>query len=408
MQQEVGENINYLELISDRLNSFTESQTIAMTVKTRELKAQGINVINLSLGELDFNTPDHVKAAGKKAIDDNYSHYPPVAGYDDLRKAIVQKFKRENNLDFSVEQIVVSTGAKHSIMNVILCLVNANDEVILPVPYWLSYIEMVKFAGGKPVLIPSTIDTDFKITPQQIENAITSRTKIFLFSSPSNPSGSLYNSEELQAFARVFARHKHVMIMSDEIYEHINFIGKHQSIGQFKEIRNQLIIVNGVSKGYAMTGWRIGYIAAPQWLAKACTKLQSQFTSAASSISQMAATGALNGDNSFTNEIREILHKRRDLMIDLLKDVTGFRTNIPQGAFYFFADIKYYFGKSDGKTIINNDKDFCLFLLNDAHVAIVGGSSFGSPDYIRISYATPDYNLIEAVKRIKASLKKLV
>jgi len=403
----MNNDINYSELISVRINRITESQTIAMTVKSRELKAKGIDIINLSLGELDFNTPEHIKEAGKKAIDDNFSHYPPVAGYDELREAIVQKFKYDNNLIFTPNQIVVSNGAKHSIMNVILSLINPNDEVILPVPYWLSYIEMVKLAGGKPVLINSTIENDFKVTPQQIEKAITNKTKLFLFSSPSNPTGTVYNKNELNQFAEVFAKHKHVMIMSDEIYEQILYEGKHESIGQFNEIKNQLIVVNGVSKGYAMTGWRIGYIAAPEWLAKACTKLQSQFTSGASAVSQKAAFKAISGDKTETYKMRDILKKRRNLMVELFKEIPDFKTNIPKGAFYFFADVKNYFGKTFENNIIKNDVDLCLFLLNNAHVAVVGGSSFGSPDYLRFSYATPENNLIEAVRRIKDSLEIL-
>ncbi|NCO54656.1 MAG: pyridoxal phosphate-dependent aminotransferase [Bacteroidetes bacterium] len=403
----MNNDINYSELISARINRITESQTIAMTVKSRELKAKGIDIINLSLGELDFNTPEHIKEAGKKAIDDNFSHYPPVAGYDELREAIVQKFKYDNNLIFTPNQIVVSNGAKHSIMNVILSIINPGDEVILPVPYWLSYIEMVKLAGGKPVLINSTIENDFKVTPQQIEKAITNKTKLFLFSSPSNPTGTVYNKNELKQFAEVFAKHKQIMVMSDEIYEQILYEGKHESIGQFNEIKNQLIVVNGVSKGYAMTGWRIGYIAAPEWLAKACTKLQSQFTSGASAVSQKAAFKAISGVQTETYKMRDILKKRRDLMVELFKEIPDFKTNIPKGAFYFFADVKNYFGKTFENNIIKNDVDLCLFLLNNAHVAVVGGSSFGSPDYLRFSYATPESNLIEAVRRIKDSLEIL-
>ncbi len=405
--QTMNNNINYSGLISARINRITESQTIAMTVKSRELKAKGIDIINLSLGELDFNTPEHIKEAGKKAIDNNFSHYPPVAGYDDLRNAIVQKFKNDNHLTFLPNQIVVSNGAKHSIMNVILSIVNPGDEVILPVPYWLSYIEMVKFAGGKPVLINSTIENDFKVTAQQIEKVITPKTKLFLFSSPSNPSGTVYNKNELQEFAKVFAQNKHVMVMSDEIYEQILYNGKHESIGQFNEIKHQLIVVNGVSKCYAMTGWRIGYIAAPEWLAKACTKLQSQFTSGASAVSQKAAYTAISSNNNETIKMRDILKKRRDLMVKLFKEMPGLKTNIPQGAFYFFAEVKNYFGKSFENIIIKNDVALCLYLLNNAHVAVVGGSSFGSPDYLRFSYAAPEKDLIEAINRIKTALKKL-
>lgn len=403
----MNKNINYSELISARINRITESQTIAMTVKSRELKAKGIDIINLSLGELDFNTPEHIKEAGKKAIDDNFSHYPPVAGYDELRNAIVQKFKKDNNLNFVPNQIVVSNGAKHSIMNIILSLVNPGDEVILPIPYWLSYIEMVKFAGGKPVLINSTIENDFKVTAQQIEKVITPKTKLFLFSSPSNPSGTVYSKSELQEFAQVFAKNKHVMVMSDEIYEQILYEGKHESIGQYDEIKDQLIVINGVSKGYAMTGWRIGYIAAPEWLAKACTKLQSQFTSGASAVSQKAAFKAISSDNTETKKMRDVLKKRRDLMVNLFKEIPDLKTNIPQGAFYFLAEVKNYFGKYFENYFIKNDVDLCMFILNDAHVALVGGSSFGSPDYLRFSYAAPESDLIEAFRRIKDSLERL-
>lgn len=399
----MNNNINYSELISARLNRITESQTIAMTVKSRELKAKGIDIINLSLGELDFNTPEHIKDAGKKAIEDNYSHYPPVAGYDELREAIVNKFKNDNNLNFTTSQIVVSNGAKHSIMNVILSLINPGDEVILPVPYWLSYIDMVKLAGGKPVLINSSIENDFKVTPKQIEKVITNKTKLFLFSSPSNPTGTVYNKDELKQFAEVFNKYKHVMVMSDEIYEQIIYEGKHESIGQFNEIKDQLIVVNGVSKGYAMTGWRIGYIAAPDWLSKACVKLQSQFTSGASAISQKAAFKAISGEKAETYKMRDILKKRRDLMIELFKEIPDFKTNIPKGAFYFFVDVKNYFGKTFENKIIKNDVDLCMFLLNKAHVAVVGGSSFGSPDYLRFSYAASEDKLIEAFNRIKTS-----
>ncbi|GAB4451752.1 MAG: pyridoxal phosphate-dependent aminotransferase [Bacteroidales bacterium] len=399
--------INPMDLLADRVKALSESQTLAMTQKSRELKAQGIDVINLSIGEPDFTVPQHIKEAAKKAIDDNYSYYPPVAGYEDLRKAIVAKFKRDNNLEFKTEQIVVSNGAKHSIMNVILSLVNAGDEVIIPAPYWVSYIEMIRLARGKAVVINSSIENDFKVTPEQIENAITEKTKIFLYSSPSNPTGSLYTKEELKAFAQVFAQHKQVMVVSDEIYEHINFVGHHESIAQFDEIKDQVVVVNGVSKGYAMPGYRIGYLAAPSWLAKAIIKIQGQMTSSPSSIAQMAALAGLTHDNSTIYAMRDVFRHRRDLILSLLKEIPAMKTNVPEGAFYIFADIRSYIGKTNGDITINDDNELCLYLLNDAHVALVGGSAFGSPGYIRFSYATSDENIIESVKRIKASLGKL-
>ena len=396
-----------MDLLADRVKALSESQTLAMTQKSRELKAQGIDVINLSIGEPDFTVPQHIKEAAKKAIDDNYSYYPPVAGYEDLRKAIVAKFKRDNNLEFKTEQIVVSNGAKHSIMNVILSLVNAGDEVIIPAPYWVSYIEMIRLARGKAVVIDSSIENDFKVTPEQIENAITEKTKIFLYSSPSNPPGSLYTKDELKAFAQVFARHKQVMVVSDEIYEHINFVGHHESIAQFDEIKDQVVVVNGVSKGYAMPGYRIGYLAAPSWLAKAIIKIQGQMTSSPSSIAQMAALAGLVNDNSTIYAMRDVFKHRRDLILSLLKEVPDMKTNVPEGAFYVFADIRSYIGRTNGDITIHDDNELCLYLLNDAHVALVGGSAFGAPGYIRFSYATSDENIIESVKRIKASLGKL-
>ena len=396
-----------MDLLADRVKALSESQTLAMTQKSRELKAQGIDVINLSIGEPDFTVPQHIKEAAKKAIDDNYSYYPPVAGYEDLRKAIVAKFKRDNNLEFKTEQIVVSNGAKHSIMNVILSLVNAGDEVIIPAPYWVSYIEMIRLSRGKAVVIDSSIENDFKVTPEQIENAITEKTKIFLYSSPSNPTGSLYTKDELKAFAQVFARHKQVMVVSDEIYEHINFVGHHESIAQFDEIKDQVVVVNGVSKGYAMPGYRIGYLAAPSWLAKAIIKIQGQMTSSPSSIAQMAALAGLVNDNSTIYAMRDVFKHRRDLILSLLKEVPDMKTNVPEGAFYVFADIRSYIGRTNGDITIHDDNELCLYLLNDAHVALVGGSAFGAPGYIRFSYATSDENIIESVKRIKASLGKL-
>ncbi len=399
--------INPMDLIADRVKALSESKTLAMTQKSRELRAQGIDVINLSIGEPDFTVPAHIKEAAKKAIDDDYSYYSPVAGYEDLRQAIVDKFKRDNQLEFKPEQIVVSNGAKHSIMNVILTLVNHQDEVIIPAPYWLSYYEMIRLARGNPVVLQSSIENNFKVTPEQIEAAITPRTKIFLYSSPSNPTGSLYSKEELRAFAKVFEQNKHVIVVSDEIYEHINFVGKHESIAQFEEIRDQVVVINGVSKGYAMPGYRIGYMAAPTWIAQAAIKIQGQMTSGPSSIAQRAALAALKGDNSTIYAMKDVFLHRRDLILSLLKDIPGMKTNVPDGAFYIFAEISDYIGRTDGNVTIHSDDDLCMYLLNDAHVALVGGTSFGAPGYIRFSYATSDENIINAVGRIKDSLRKL-
>jgi aspartate aminotransferase len=396
-----------MENVSKRVARLTESQTLAMAQLSRELKAKGVDVINLSIGEPDFNTPDHIKAAGKKAIDDNFSFYSPVPGFDDLRKAISEKFKRENNLDYAPDQIVVSNGAKQSISNVMLCLVNEGDEVIVPAPYWVSYVEIVKMADGTNVVINSIVENDFKITPEQIENAITGKTKVFIFSSPSNPTGSLYTREELRAFAEVFRKHENIFIISDEIYEHINFTGKHESIAQFDFIKDRVIVVNGVSKGYAMTGWRIGYIGAAKWIAKACNKLQGQYSSGASSIAQKASVAALNSEDCCTKQMCEVFKRRRDLIVKLLSEIKGLKSNVPQGAFYVFPDISYFYGKSSGNFKINNSDDMCMYLLNDAHVAVVGGDAFGSPECIRLSYATSDENIVEAIKRIKTALEKL-
>lgn len=397
-----------MENVSERVSSLAISQTLEMSKKSRELQAKGFDVINLSVGEPDFNTPQHIKDAAIKAINDNYSHYSPVPGYPELLKAISAKLKRENNLDYATDQIVVSCGAKHSLANVILSLVNKGDEVIIPAPYWVSYIEMVKLAEGKSIEVPTTIDNDFKITPGQLQKAITSKTKVLFLCSPSNPTGSLYSKDELKAIAEVVAKAKNdIYIISDEIYEHINFIGKHESIAQFDFIRDKVIIVNGVSKGYAMTGWRIGYIAAPKWIAKACDKIQGQTTSGASSISQMASVAALNSDSSCITEMVSAFKRRRDLVISLVKEIKGLQYNIPDGAFYLFPKASYYFGKSDGKTTVHNANELCLYLLENAHVALVPGCAFGSPDYIRFSYATSDEKLVEAMKRLKTALDKL-
>ena len=405
--------------LSDRINSLSESQTIAMSRKSRELGEKGIDIISLALGEPDFNTPDIVKQAAKKAIDDNYSFYPPVAGYLDLRKVIVKKFKEQNGLDYTADQIVVSTGAKQSIANVVLCLINPGDEVLVPTPFWVSYLEIIKLAEGNPVLIPSTIETDFKVSAEQIEKAITPNTRMLIYSSPSNPTGSLYSKDELEEIARVIAKHPQIIIVSDEIYEHINFVDKHacvpertlarrhESIGQFDFIKDQVVTINGVSKAYAMTGWRLGYIGAPLYIAKACDKMQGQFTSAASSISQRAAIAALESPPEVVEEMRVKFLKRRNLMLSLFKEIPGFKLNVPDGAFYIFPEISALFNTTDGETIIKNADDLCMYLLNKAHVGLVPGEAFGAPGYIRISYATSEERLTEAAKRIKAAVEAL-
>ena len=396
-------------MLSNRINYLSESETLAMARKSRELKAKGHNVINLSLGEPDFNTPDYIKEAAKLAIDNNYTFYPPVAGYQDLREAICQKLKRDNGLDYTCDQVVVSTGAKQSIANVVLSLVNPGDEVILPAPYWVSYKEIVKVAEGKAVFIPTSIEHEFKVTPEQIEAAITSKTKLIIYSSPCNPTGAVYTKEELKAIAEVLVKYPSIYIIGDEIYEHINFIGKHESMAQFDFIKKQMIIVNGVSKAFAMTGWRIGYIAAPLEIAKACDKLQGQFTSGASSIAQRAALKAIatTPDTPELKTMQKAFRERRDLLLKLLGDIPGMKLNHPDGAFYIFPDISYYFGKSDGKTVIQNSNDLCMYFLNKAYVATVPGEAFGDPKCIRFSYATSTDNLVEAVKRLKLALEGL-
>ena len=360
--------------VSDRLASLSPSETLAMSQKSNELKAQGIDIINLSVGEPDFFTPEHIKAAAKKAIDDNFSFYSPVPGYMDLRKAICSKLKNENNLDFTPEQIVVSNGAKQSICNAILCIVNPGDEVIIPAPCWVSYVEMVKLAEGKSVVIPSGIENDFKITPAQLEAAITPKTKAIILCSPSNPTGSVYSHDELKALADVLAKYPQVIILADEIYEHINYIGGHQSIAQFENVRERVAIINGVSKAYAMTGWRIGFVAAPLWLAKACNKLQSQYTSGPSSIAQKASVAAFSGDQSCVEEMRRAFERRRDLVVELARQIPGFKVNVPQGAFYLFPDVSYYYGKKFGDKVIENSADLAMYLLEEGHVATVGGA----------------------------------
>jgi aspartate aminotransferase len=399
--------IDFMEYLSDRIKSLSVSQTIAMAQKSRELKAQGIDIISLSLGEPDFNTPDYIKEAAKKAIDDNYSKYPPVPGYQDLRESISEKFRRENGLEYTPDQVVVSAGGKHSLINVILSIVNPGEEVIILAPYWVSYYDQVILAGGKPVVIEAKLERDFKVSPEQIKAAITPRTRLVIFNSPSNPTGMVYSREEMEKIARVIADHEGVFILSDEIYEHIIFEGEHTSMASFDFIYDRVITVNGVSKGYAMTGWRIGYIGAPLWIAKACNKLQGQFTSGVCSIAQRAALAALQGNGESQKIMREAFLRRRNLICGLLKDIPGMRVTVPQGAFYVMPDISYYFGKSDGETRIAGSDDLALYLLSRAQVATVGGDAFGAPDCLRISYATSDDLLVEAVKRIKEALMRL-
>ncbi|MCG8575438.1 MAG: pyridoxal phosphate-dependent aminotransferase [Flavobacteriales bacterium] len=393
--------------LSDRVNQLAESATIAMSAKSRELQLAGKDVISLSLGEPDFNVPDFIKEAGKQAIDDNYSKYMPVPGYLDLRQSISQKFKRDNGLDYAPEQIVVSTGAKQSLINVILCLINPGDEVIIPIPYWVTYFEQVKMAGGIPVTIETSIDDDFKITADQLKGAITEKTKMMIFSNPCNPTGSAYSKEELQSLANVVAEHPNFYVVSDEIYEHINFVGQHQSFAQFSEVYNQTITVNGVSKAFAMTGYRVGYIGAPLEIAKACSKIQGQYTSGTGSISQRATKAAVEADPAEIKFMVEAFHKRRDLVLSLLADIDGVKANVPEGAFYVFPDISSFFGKSFEGREIKTATDLSMYLLDEALVALVTGEAFGDPNCIRISYATSEDVLVEAFKRIKIALDKL-
>ncbi len=399
-----------MEFLSQRVITMAESETLAMTRIAREMKSQGIDVISLSIGEPDFNTPEIVKEAGKKAIDDNFTHYPPVPGYLDLRQAICKKLKRDNNLTYTPEQIVVSTGAKQSIANLALAVINPGDEIIIPTPYWVSYKEIVKLAEGTPVYIRCTIENNFKVTAKQLEDAITPKTKMIMFSSPSNPTGMFYSKSELEAIAKVIEKHPHVLVMSDEIYEHINFEGKHESIGQFDYIKDQVIVVNGVAKGFAMTGWRIGYIASALPIAKACDKIQGQITSATCSIAQRATITAMEiepANDEYILTMKNTFKERRDIMFKLLKEVPGLNVNLPQGAFYFFPEIKSFFGKSHGKYTINNSTDLCMYLLHEAHVALVPGDAFGDPDCIRFSYAAATETLVEAIRRIKETLALL-
>ena len=393
--------------ISQRIMAMSPSATLAMSQKSNELKAQGVDVINLSVGEPDFFTPDHIKEAAKKAVDENFSFYTPVPGYLTLRKAICAKLKRENNLDFTPEQIIVSNGAKQSLCNCILALVNPGDEVIIPTPAWVSYVEMVKLAEGKNVLVPATVEQDFKITPAQLEAAITPKTKMVMLCSPSNPTGSVYSREELKGLADVLAKYPDIIILADEIYEHINYTGEFNSISQFENVRDRVVIVNGVSKAYAMTGWRIGFLAAPLWIAKANSKLQSQYTSGCSSIAQKAAEEAYNGPQECVETMRQAFERRRDLIVSLLKEIPGLKINHPEGAFYIFPEVSSYFGKTDGSRTIKDANDLAMYLLEVAHVATVDGAAFCAPSYIRLSYATSDDNIREAARRIAEALAKL-
>lgn len=397
-----------MENLSDRINNLSESQTLAMSRRSRELKAKGRDIINLSIGEPDFPTPDFIKDAAKKAMDEGYTKYTPVAGFQDLREAISEKFWRDNNLEYSPDQIVVSTGAKQSIANVVLSLVNPGDEVIVPAPYWVSYIEIIKMAEGVPVVVEAGIEQDFKISAEQLKNAISPKSKLMIFSSPCNPSGSVYSKEELENLSKVIESKKDFYVLSDEIYEHINFIGKHESLAQFDKIKDQVITVNGVSKGFSMTGWRIGYLGAPKWIASACDKIQGQFTSGTCSISQKAAKAAIASNPIVTHEMRDAFLRRRDLVLEKLGEIDGLKLNEPKGAFYVFPDVSSYFGKSFNGEIIKTGMDLSMYLLNEANVAVVTGEAFGADDCIRISYATSDEILLEAIERIKKALALLV
>lgn len=393
--------------LSDRLNRLAPSATLAMSQKSSEMKAQGIDVINMSVGEPDFNTPDHIKWAAKRAIDENYSKYSPVPGYADLRKAIVAKLKRENALDYALSEVLVSNGAKQSVCNTIMALVNDGDEVIIPTPYWVSYPQMVKLAGGVPVFVNAGFDQNFKMTADQLEAAITPKTKMLILCSPSNPTGSVYSQEELDKLAAIICNHENLYVLADEIYEHINYIGKHASIARAKGMKERAIIVNGVSKAYAMTGWRIGYIAAPEWIVKGCNKLQGQYTSGPCSVSQKAAEAAYTLDQGCVEEMRQAFERRRNLIVELAKAIPGLEVNVPEGAFYLFPKCSSFFGKSDGITTIGNSTDLAMYLLEKGHVATVGGDAFGDPECFRMSYATSDENIREAMKRIKETLAKL-
>lgn len=393
--------------LSNRLNRLAPSATLAMSQKSSEMKAQGIDVINMSVGEPDFNTPDHIKEAAKKAIDENYSRYSPVPGYPDLRKAIVAKLKNENGLEYGINEILVSNGAKQSVCNTVMALCNDGDEVIIPAPYWVSYPQMAKLAGAEPVIVNAGFEQNFKMTPEQLEAAITPKTRMLILCSPSNPTGSVYSQEELDALAKVILSHEELYVLADEIYEHINYVGKHASIAKAEGMRERTIIVNGVSKAYAMTGWRIGYIAAPEWIVKGCNKLQGQYTSGPCSVSQKAAEAAYTMDQTCVETMRQAFQRRRDLIVELAKDIPGLEVNVPEGAFYLFPKCSSFYGKACGDKVINNSNDFAMFLLEEGHVATVGGDAFGDPECFRMSYATSDDNIREAMKRIKETLAKL-
>ena len=394
--------------LSNRLQRLAPSATLAMSQKSSEMKAQGIDVINMSVGEPDFNTPDHIKAAAKQAVDDNYSRYSPVPGYPNLRQAIVEKLARENQLQYQSSEILVSNGAKQSVTNTIMTLVNDGEEVIIPAPYWVSYPQMVKLAGGEPVIVEATFEQNFKMTAEQLEAAITPKTRMIILCSPSNPTGSVYNKQELQALAEVILRHEDLFVLADEIYEHINYVGHHESIAQFPGMKERTIIVNGVSKAYAMTGWRIGYIAAPEWIVKGCNKLQGQYTSGPCSVSQMAALAAYTESQQCVEDMRQAFERRRNLIVKLAKDIPGLEVNVPEGAFYLFPKCTSFYGKTaPNGSVINNSTDLAMYLLEEGHVATVGGDAFGDPDCFRMSYATSDENIIEAMRRIKEVLGKL-
>ena len=397
----------YLAQLSDRLNRLSPSATLAMSQKSSEMKAQGIDVINLSVGEPDFPTPDNIKAAAKKAVDENYSKYSPVPGYAELRRAIVAKLKRENQLEYTVDEVMTSNGAKQCVCNAVMALVNSGDEVIIPAPYWVSYPQMVKLAGGTPIYVNAGFEQNFKMTPEQLEAAITPKTKLLILCSPSNPTGSVYSKAELKALAEVIKRHENLFVLADEIYEHIIYIGNHESIAQFEGMKERTIIVNGVSKAYAMTGWRIGFMAAPEWIVKGCNKLQGQYTSGACSVSQKAAEAAYTLDQGCVEDMRLAFERRRNLTVKLAKDIPGLEVNVPEGAFYLFPKCSSFFGKRFDGYVINNASDFAMYLLEVGHVATVGGDAFGDPECFRISYATSDDNIREAMKRIKEALAQL-
>ena len=393
--------------LSARLNRLAPSATLAMSQKSNEMKAQGIDVINMSVGEPDFMTPEHIKEAGKKAITDNYSKYSPVPGYPALRNAISAKLKKENNLDYKASEIIVGTGGKQGVCNTIMALVDEGDDVIIPAPYWVSYPQMVKLAGGTPVIVRGGFEQDFKITPEQLEAAITPKTRMLVLCSPSNPTGSVYTQDELNALAEIVLKHEDLYVLADEIYEHINYIGSHASIASYPGMKERTCLCNGVSKAYAMTGWRLGWVAAPEWIIKGINKLQGQYTSGTCDVSQMAALAAYEGPQQCVEDMRKAFERRRDLIVKLAKEIPGFEVNVPKGAFYLFPKISSFFGKSNGATTINNSTDFALYLLEEAHVASVGGDAFGDPDCFRMSYATSDENIVEALRRIKEAVAKL-